>query len=84
LNNSRIHGLAHRAAGDFASGGWRIAGVGNFSGRIAATTAYYGPGGRAAAEQLAREFPKVTRVLPRFAGLPGAGLTVVVTRYYAG
>jgi hypothetical protein len=83
LNNSRIRGLAHRAAAHFADDGWTVAHVGNFSGRIPRTTVYYGPGGRGAAEDLAREFGKVTRVLPRFSGLPGSGLTVVLTRYYA-
>lgn len=83
LNNSRIAGLAHRAAAQFAAAGWPVGTIGNFTGRIAATTVYYPPGLRAAAAELAARFPAVTRVLPRFAGLPGSGLTVVLTRYYA-
>lgn len=83
LNNSRITGLAHRAAAQFAAAGWPVGTIGNFTGRIAATTVYYPPGLRSAAEQLAARFPGLTRVLPRFAGLPGSGLTVVLTRYYA-
>ncbi len=82
LNNSRIRGLAQRVATDFAGDGWTIADVGNFTGRIPQTTVYYPRGGHAAAERLAKRFPKVTRVLPRFARLPGSGLTVVLTRYY--
>ena len=80
LNNSRIHGLATRAAGDLRAAGWTVRGTGNFRGRVAMTTVYYGPGQEAAARRLAAEVPKVRRVAPRFAGLPGSGLTVVVTR----
>ena len=82
LNNSRIHGLAARAADQLDARGWTIRQVGNFTGRIPVPTVYYGPGPgqRRAAEALAREFHAIQRVHPRFAGLPGRGLTLVVTR----
>lgn len=83
LNNSRINGLATRAADDFRAGGWPVRGTGNFRGRVATTTVYYEPGQEASARRLMREFGKVRRMAPRFAGLPGQGLTVVVTRDYA-
>ncbi|MDQ6650410.1 MAG: LytR C-terminal domain-containing protein [Actinomycetota bacterium] len=82
LNNSRRPGLAERAAAQFAAGGWTIADIGNFTGRIAVTTVYYEPDEQDAARTLAAQFPAIKRVLPRFAGLPGSGLTVVVTREY--
>ena len=83
LNNSRITGLAKKAAGDFAAGGWPIAGTGNLSGRLARTTVYYAPGHRPAAEALRRQFPAITDMAPRYQGLPGSSpLTVVVTRDY--
>ncbi|MFL6139833.1 MAG: LytR C-terminal domain-containing protein [Frankiaceae bacterium] len=82
LNDSRVTGLAARAAADFRAAGWPIAGTGNYAGRIVETTAYYEPGQERAARALAARFASITRVLPRFAGLPGHGLTVVVTRYY--
>jgi hypothetical protein len=82
LNNSRRRGLAHDAAGQLQAKGWPIARVGNFTGRIAASTVYYSPGQRAVAERLAHEFSAVQRVEPRFSGLPGSGLTLVVTRYW--
>ncbi|GAC1328182.1 MAG: hypothetical protein NVSMB13_15120 [Mycobacteriales bacterium] len=82
LNNSRRPGLADRAASQFAAGGWTIADVGNFTGRIPVTTVYFEPGQEGAARALAAQFPAIARVLPRFAGLPGSGLTVVVTREY--
>ena len=85
LNNSTIRGLADRAAGDVQNRGWRVAQVGNFAGRLATTTVYYTPGdstGQAAANELAREFPQVDQVLPRYAGLPPtpAGIVLVVTK----
>ena len=52
LNNSTIRGLADRAAGEVQNRGWQVAQVGNFAGRLAATTVYYTPGdgaGQAAA-----------------------------------
>jgi hypothetical protein len=49
------------------------------------TTVYYTPGdsaGQAAANELAKEFPQIERVLPRYAGLPPtpAGIVLVVTK----
>ena len=85
LNNSTIRGLADRAAGEVQNQGWQVAQVGNFGGRLAATTVYYTPGdgaGQAAANELAREFPQIDQVLPRYAGLPPtpAGIVLVVTK----
>lgn len=85
LNNSVIRGLADRAATAVQSRGWRVAQVGNFAGQLPATTVYYTPGNageEAAARQLAREFPQVSQVLPRYAGLPPtpAGIVLVVTK----
>jgi hypothetical protein len=82
LNNSRRHKLAERAAARFRAAGWPIKETGNFTGRVTETTVYYEPGQRASAERLHRMFPDVTRVRPRFDGLPGTGLTVVLTRSY--
>jgi hypothetical protein len=80
LNNSRRTGLAHRAAAQLHAGGWPIRLVGNFRGRIAESTVYYAAGQARVAAALAHQFPAVRRVLPRFSGLPGSGLTLVVTR----
>lgn len=84
LNNSRRQGLAAHVAAEINSRGWPIRKTGNFTGRIRETTVYYAPGQRAVALRLAHEFGQVKRVLPRFAGLPGTGLTVVVTRDWTG
>lgn len=78
LNNSRITGLAERSAAKFRAGGWPVPTTGNYRGQIDETTIYYPPGQQASAERFARQFG--VRVLPRFATLPGKGMTVVVTR----
>ncbi len=79
LNNSRFTGLARRAAARYRAGGWLVAVTGNFTGRLRATTVYFAPGQQGSATRFARQFA-VARVLPRFPGLPGSGLTVVLTR----
>jgi hypothetical protein len=82
-NNTRETGKARRAAAKFHQGGWPISGTGNYRARrLAETTVYYTPGNArelAAAESLHRQFPQVKGVAPRFAGLPGRGLVVVLT-----
>ncbi len=80
LNNSRRSGLAREVAAEVHAKGWPIAQVGNYRGRLAVTTVFYAPGQLAQARELAREFPQIQRIEPRFAGLPGHGLTLVVTR----
>lgn len=80
LNNSRRSGLASDVAAQVHAKGWPIAKVGNYRGRIATTTVYYAAGQLPQARELAREFPQIRRVEPRFDGLPGQGLTLVVTR----
>jgi hypothetical protein len=84
LNNSRIHHLAARVAAQLRAAGWPVARVGNYTGRIAASTVYFGRGEEPSARSLAARFGQIKRVLPRFAGLPGNGLTLVVTRDWTG
>jgi hypothetical protein len=64
----------------FERGGWPVSDTGGLRGRIRATTVYYPPGQQAEARAFAERFDGIDRVLPRLAGLPGSGLTVVVTR----
>lgn len=81
LNNTTIQGLAQRAASTFSARGWKVGGIGNYTGRIASTTVYYDAGNRTeqqAAAALAGQFAGVMHTAPRFAGLPGSGLTVVL------
>ncbi len=79
LNNSRVPTLGQSAASRYRAAGWPVETVGSFRGRIVATTVYYLPGQRGQAYEVAAAFG-IPRVLPRFVGLPGNGLTVVVTR----
>ena len=82
LNNSKIQRLADRAAARFRAGGWPVRSTGNYrGGRIATTTVYYPAGEQASAQRFAAQFG-IGRVLPRFAGLPSSGMTVVLTRDY--
>lgn len=81
LNNTTVTGLAKRAADEFARAGWPIAHVGNYTGRIPATTVYFTPGHvdeERAARALADGFPRITRVLPRYEGLPPSVTGVIV------
>jgi hypothetical protein len=84
LNNSKIHGLATRAASDLSAAGWHVVEIGNYaSGIIPTTTVYYQDGAqRAGAEAIASEFGM--QVQPRFAGLANGapGLVVIVTNDY--
>lgn len=82
LNNSRIPGLAAKAASDLRRIGWPVAGTGNLTGRLSVTTVFYAPGQEAAARRLIARNGDIARMLPRPPGLPGSGLTLVVTRYY--
>ena len=83
LNNSRRTQLAARGAARFAAGGWPVAAVGNFRGRIPVTTVYYDPGLEASAREFAARFEGIVRVRPRFATLPARGVVVVLTREFA-
>jgi hypothetical protein len=82
LNNSRITGLAARGAARFTAGGWPVAHIGNFRGRIPVTTVYYDAGLETSAREFADAFEGVVRVRPRFEGLPARGVVVVLTREF--
>ena len=86
-NNSKIKGLADRAAEDFRAAGYQVAEVGNYSaGRIYTTTVYFRPGTpeKAKAAKLADDFD--ARLEPRFHGLDQAspGVIAVITNDYVG
>lgn len=86
-NNSKITGLAERAAADFRGGGFKVVQVGNYSqGIIPASTVYYRPGTgeQATATALANEFGM--RVQARFPGIARSspGVIVIVTNNYSG
>jgi hypothetical protein len=81
LNNTTTPHLADMAAARFRAGGWQVAKVGNFTGEIPQTTVYYTPGNAAeqrAAQALADQYSGISRVLPRYAGLPDSVHGVIV------
>lgn len=84
-NNSKITGLAERAAEDLRAQGWPVDAVANYSqGVIPTSTVYYrqGTAEESSAQALGRAFG--VRVEPRFAGLTDAspGLILIVTNDY--
>ncbi len=81
-NNTGRDGLAATARSRFEAGGWTVTGVGNISGGILSTCAFYDPSNPdnlAAAEALRTQFPAIKRVEPRFSRLPVAPIVVVLT-----
>lgn len=81
LNNTTRPDLAEQAAQQFRAAGWQVVKVGNFTGKIPATTVYYTPGNASeqrAARALAKQFPRIGRVLPHYAGLPSSVHGVIV------
>lgn len=86
-NNSKIMGLAARAANDLRAADWEVAEFGNYpDGRLAVTTVYFRPG--TSEEGPARELAGQlgARVEPRFPGIAPAspGLIVILTKDYSG
>lgn len=84
-NNSKIKGLAHRAAQDFRAAGYEVPEVGNFArGVVPTTTVYFRPGTgeQAAAEKAAKHFD--AQAQPRFEGVGDSspGLIAIITNDY--
>lgn len=85
-NNTGRNGLASTARSRFEAGGWTVTAVGNISGGILSTCAFYDPNNPdnlAAAEALQKQFPAIKRVEPRFSRLPVAPIVVVLTSDYS-
>lgn len=81
LNDSRISGLAARAASAFRSAGWKIVETGNYAGPVVpATTVYYPPADLASARELAREFPRIKRLVADRTLSASGPMLVVVAR----
>lgn len=81
LNDSRITGLAARAAGILRAAGWPVARIGNLPARVPETTVFYDPGQQEQAARLVAAGLGVRAALPRGSWLPdSAPLVVVVTR----
>ena len=84
LNNSRVFHLADGVARRLRAAGWPVSATGNAPGRFSVTTLYYLPGQQAVAAAFVARFGGIGRTAVRPPGLPGRGLTLVLTRDYSG
>jgi len=81
LNDSRIVGLAAKAAAAFHGANWQVVEIGNYKGPVVATTTvFYPPAELAAARELVREFPRIKRLIADRTLAADGPMVVVVTR----
>ena len=78
FNNTSISGLAGEALARVQEIGWNGLAADNWYGTIPATTVYFPPGMRDAAQKLALDLG-VQRVMPADAGMSDTNLTVILT-----
>lgn len=78
FNNSGITGLASQVSGRASEVGWDVVGADNWYGTIPATTVYFGPTMKRAANQLALDLG-VDRVLPAIESMSQERLTLILT-----
>jgi hypothetical protein len=81
FNNTTIQGLAGKAATKIEKVGWNVLKTDNWHGRVDASTVYYGPNMKAAAQELATDVG-VSRIKPSFAPMNPKMLTVILTTDY--
>ena len=82
LNQTSRSGLAAEFRDVLDDAGWTVGGVDTFRGTVPATTVYYPPGLRSAAQALNAAFAQVHRVRPAFPGIPADKLTVILCKDY--
>lgn len=78
LNQTAVHGLAAKVRDQLEAGGWTVTGIDSFRGNVPATTVYYPPRLKAAAEALMAQFPAIGRIRPAFPGISTTQLTVIL------
>jgi hypothetical protein len=81
FNNTNIKGLAGTTATKAQTAGWNIFKTDNWHGSVDASTVYFGPRMKAAAQLLAADLG-ITRVKPSFAPMNPRMLTVILTVDY--
>ncbi len=82
FNNTNISGLAGATASRIGSAGWQVTGSDNWVGTIPATTIYFPPRFKDAADLLSKDLG-VTRVLPAVDPMSMDRLTVILTADFA-
>ncbi len=81
FNNSNIKGLAAKTSKRAQGVGWNVVATANWFGTVDASTVYYGPKLKAAAELLATDLG-ITRVKPAIAPMQFNRVTVILTATY--
>jgi hypothetical protein len=81
-NNSNITGLAASTAARIGAIGWQVVGSDNWYGTIPATTIYYPPRFKAAAQLLSKDL-HVARVMPAVDPMNMDRLTLILTADFA-
>ncbi|HEX4189920.1 MAG TPA: LytR C-terminal domain-containing protein [Marmoricola sp.] len=81
FNNTNIKGLAGATATVVSAHGWNMITTDNWHGSVDASTVYYGPRLKAAAQLLATDL-KIGRIKPSFAPMNPKQLTVILTTDY--
>jgi hypothetical protein len=82
FNNTNISGLAGATASRIGGAGWQVTGSDNWVGTIPATTIYFPPRFKDAADLLSKDLG-VTRVLPAVDPMSMDRLTVILTADFA-
>lgn len=78
FNNTSITGLAGETLAQVQEIGWKAVAADNWYGTIPATTVYFPPGMRDAAQKLALDLG-IQRLVPADAGMSDTNLTVILT-----
>ena len=78
LNNSGVVGAARTFSAKVTSAGWRLGGIGNWTGSIPANTVYYPPALQAQAELLAADVG-IERVRPSVSPMRTDRLTIILS-----
>jgi hypothetical protein len=81
-NNSNVTGLAATTAARIGAMGWQVVGSNNWYGTIPATTIYYPPRFKAAAQLLSKDLG-VARVMPAVDPMNMDRLTLILTADFA-
>lgn len=82
VNASAAGGLAARGRDAFVGAGWEVAEIGNYTAELKTTTVFYPDGdvnAQAAATNLQKQFPKITKLEVSPPTFPYTGVVVVMT-----
>lgn len=82
-NNSNVQGLAARTSAKTQTFGWKVVTTSQWYGTVAASTVFYPPRMKAAAQQLATDLG-ITSVKPAVSPMQMDQLTVILTATYGG